>query len=224
MIFSSLIFVVVFLPIVIFLYYLADTKYKNIVLLITSLLFYAYGEPVYVFLMVASIVINYTMAIIIDKINGQARTGKRNTASIFLVLAIVFNLALLWYFKYAGVSADLINLLLGKDKITPVNVALPIGISFFTFQSLSYVVDVYRGTIEVQKNIINIALYISFFPQLIEGPIVRYIDIENQLCAEKREANWDKLSEYSCAMKSHFRKSGNQMSGKWKSSYASLLA
>ena len=144
-------------------------------LLAASLLFYAWGEPRYVFLMLFSIVLNWSFGVFIDKV----KKGRR----LLLALCVACNLAILGYFKYFNFFANTINGLVNAEWITPRNIPLPIGISFFTFQALSYVIDLYRGDCKVQKNIVNLALYISFFPQLIAGPIVRYSDIDRQINA-----------------------------------------
>ena len=173
MLFSSLIFIMVFLPVVfIGSRILHKNRYVNVFLLLASLFFYAWGEPVYVLLMLASIIVNYFAGLLMDK--------KRNHAKLILVLDTVFNLGLLGFFKYASFgSVVLVNYF--HVPMTPLAISLPIGISFFTFQIMSYSIDLYRGKFPVQKNIINLALYISFFPQLIAGPIVRYEDINEQL-------------------------------------------
>lgn len=184
MVFSSSTFLFIFLPVTLFSYYLFRKEIRNIWLLICSLFFYAWGEPKYVFLMLASILANYCFGILLEKARiAQGNTGTvgRNhaRAKVILLLAIVFNLALICYFKYAGFAVRTVNGWFHTD--IPVKaVALPIGISFFTFQNLSYVIDVYRGE-KAQHNILDLALYISLFPQLIVGPIVRYTDISEQL-------------------------------------------
>lgn len=177
MVFSSLVFTFIFLPIVVVLYYLCKEKYRNYILLIASLAFYAYGEPQFVFVMLASIVANYYCAVWIDK---AKITNSTKTARNILVLNIIFNIGTLFIFKYLDFSASLISRVFHID-IASFGIALPIGISFFTFQALSYVIDVYRGTVKVQKNPLFVALYISFFPQLVAGPIVRYSTIEEQI-------------------------------------------
>ncbi len=174
MVFSSLIFAFLFLPIVLFLYYLANEKYKNYILLAASLIFYSYGEPQFVFVMIGSILINYFLAILIDRNRGQLR------ARILMWVDAVINIGILFVYKYLDYSLELTGSLFGTG-IEPIGIVLPIGISFFTFQALSYVIDVYRGTVSVQKNPLYVALYISFFPQLIAGPIVRYSTIEKQI-------------------------------------------
>lgn len=174
MVFSSLLFTFYFLPVAIILYYLAKEKYKNYVLLIASLIFYSYGEPTFVFIMIGSIFINYLMALIIDKYRG------RLFSKIFMISDVVLNILILFIYKYLDFTIAVTNKLFGAD-LPVTGIALPIGISFFTFQALSYVIDVYRNNVKVQKNLLFVALYISFFPQLIAGPIVRYSTIEKQI-------------------------------------------
>ncbi|MFQ7474955.1 MBOAT family O-acyltransferase [Anaerotignum sp.] len=174
MVFSSLTFLCIFLPVVLALYYLLPTlRIRNILLIAVSLLFYAYGEPVYVLLMIASIIINY----IFGRLLGTENKKKRQW---ILAIAVVINIGLLVVFKYLDMMVQTVNQLSGSE-IPLVGLALPIGISFFTFQALSYVIDVYRREVEPQKNLWNVMLYISFFPQLIAGPIVKYHDIQEQI-------------------------------------------
>lgn len=185
MIFSSLEFLCVFLPVVFALYCLLPSiKVKNALLIVASLLFYAYGEPVYVLLMIASSFMNYGMARLIAKVEKRKK--------IFLVLAVALNLGMLAVFKYADFAVDTVNGLLSTNIPLP-GITLPIGISFFTFQALSYVIDVYWDRVEVQKNYFNILLYISFFPQLIAGPIVKYRDINEAI--ENRVMNADEIAK-----------------------------
>lgn len=182
MVFSSLVFISIFLPVVLLIYRIMPSNTgKNGLLLIVSLLFYAYGEPVYVLLMIASAFFNYVAALWTCK-----DTTRRKSV---LIAAVVMNLALLCIFKYAAFLAETINGITGLSLPVP-QVALPVGISFFTFQAMSYVIDVYRGDVQVQKNFMYVLLYISLFPQLIAGPIVKYHDVEKQLvsrsvCAEE---------------------------------------
>ena len=185
MVFSSITFLFYFLPIVLIIYYLIPNKYKNIVLLISSFIFYFYGEPKNIYIMILSILATYIFGILIDKYK------KTKYSKIFLILSIFIIIGLLIYFKYADFIIKNINLWL-SNKIDLIHVILPIGISFYTFQLISYIVDVYRGEAKVQKNIIKLATYISLFPQLIAGPIVRYTTIENQL--ENREYNMKNFS------------------------------
>lgn len=172
MVFSSLTFLCVFFPAVFLLYYLLPSMpAKNTLLIISSLLFYAYGEPVYVLLMAGSASLNYLYGLWIG------RAGKKKPV---LALAVGTNFLILGIFKYADMLIDTCNRLTGA-QIPLIRVSLPIGISFFTFQALSYLIDVYRGQVKAQKNYAHMLLYISFFPQLIAGPIVKYHDIERQI-------------------------------------------
>jgi len=177
MVFSSLLFTFIFLPIVMILYFLAKDKYRNYILLIASLLFYSYGEPRFVFVMLGSIIINYGLAMAIAKVEEKDR---KISAKSLLILDVVINIGILFIYKYLDFSMVVMNRLFHVD-FQRFSIALPIGISFFTFQAMSYVIDVYRGTVKVQKNPLYVALYISFFPQLIAGPIVRYSTIEEQI-------------------------------------------
>lgn len=172
MLFTSISFLYYFLPALIIIYFITPKKYKNIILLIASLLFYFYGEPKYVFLMIAEIVIAYTGAILIDKYKSQSK----NT----LIITLFIHVFLLIIFKYTDFIIQTINDI-SNANIKLLNIALPIGISFYTFQIISYVIDVYNGKVKVQKNIINLATYVSLFPQLVAGPIVRYQTVEKEL-------------------------------------------
>lgn len=183
MVFSSITFLFYFLPIVLAIYYLVPNKCKNIVLLISSFIFYFYGEPTYVLLMLFSIICTYIFGLLINKYKKHAK--------LFLILFICISVGLLIYFKYIDFIIQNINLWLA-NKLDFIYVALPIGISFYTFQMISYIVDVYRGQAKVQKNILKLAMYVSLFPQLIAGPIVRYTTIEAQL--EKREYTMEKFA------------------------------
>ena len=183
MVFSSITFLFYFLPIVLAIYYIVPKKMRNMVLLISSFFFYFYGEPKYVILMAISIIITYIFGILIDKFKDKGK--------IFLILNIITSIGLLVYFKYTNFLIENINLWL-HHKIDSIHVILPIGISFYTFQTLSYSIDVYRGNAKVQKNIFRLAMYVSLFPQLIAGPIVRYTTIENQL--EEREYTLEKFA------------------------------
>jgi alginate O-acetyltransferase complex protein AlgI len=179
MLFSSVIFVLKFLPFTLVVYFLSPQKQKNIFLLVMSLFFYAWGEPVYVIIMMISIVVNYFFGIFIDRSRHFT-----NRQKFVLALGVALNLIFLVYFKYVGFIVQNINAILNIHlQVNPVT--MPIGISFYTFQSLSYLVDVYRKEVKAQFNIINIGLYISFFPQLIAGPIVRYTDINEQIDQRK---------------------------------------
>lgn len=175
MLFSSMIFLWCFLPITLFFYFFAKDRYRNYVLLVASIIFYAWGEPIYILLMLFSILCNYSLGIAMDR--SVSATGRK----WLLVVCVAVNIGLLWYFKYSMNCFNFANSIF-KSDIFPVKIiTLPIGISFYTFQSMSYVIDLYRREIPVQKNVLNLALYISFFPQLIAGPIVKYKDVNKQL-------------------------------------------
>ena len=184
MLFSSLTFIVLFLPLLILVYYISKDKYKNYILLLFSLVFYSWGEPKYITLMIISIVINYFLALLINKYRRISKT--------LLVIAIIINIGLLVFFKYSNFLIRTFNTI-SSNNIKMLNIALPIGISFYTFQILSYVIDVYRDKVKVQKNVFLLGTYISFFPQLIAGPIVRYQTIEKQL--EKRKHTIDNFAD-----------------------------
>ncbi len=174
MIFSGIPFLYYFLPTVLVLYFLAPKMFKNSVLLIASLVFYGWGEPKYVFLMLFTVVLGYIFGLLIERFKGK------RLSKLFLVLSVLFCLAGLAYFKYADFFIGNFNAATGLS-VPLLKLALPIGISFYTFQILSYTVDVYRGQVAVQKNFLHLATYVALFPQLIAGPIVRYADIEMQL-------------------------------------------
>ena len=178
MVFSSISFLYYFLPIVLLFYFIVPSKFKNVVLLIFSLLFYFYGEPKYIWVLILSCVINYIFGLIIEKHHKK----------IYLILDIAFNLLLLCYFKYTNFFIQNINNLFSSN-LSLIDVVMPIGISFFTFQTMSYVIDVYRGDVKANKNILNFSTYVCLFPQLVAGPIVRYKDINEQLT--KRKVTFD---------------------------------
>lgn len=174
MVFSSLVFLCVFLPACLLLErIMPNTRLKNAVLIVASLVFYAYGEPVLVLLMIASTLFNYLMGRAVGAREGSSRR-------FLLVVAVVVNLSLLFVFKYAGMMVSTINFVAGTSIPLP-DIPLPLGISFYTFQALSYVIDVYRKDVEPQENYSRVLLYVSFFPQLIAGPIVKYHDIEREM-------------------------------------------
>lgn len=187
MLFSSIVFLFTFLPAVMILYYLLPVRFRNVILLLASLVFYAWGEPVYLFLMLLSILFNYFSGLDIARNLQDKRAAKRS-----LVFNLIINLAVLGFFKYEGFVLDTLN------GILPVHISyhalpLPIGISFYTFQILSYIIDVYRGNVKVQTNLPNFALYVTMFPQLIAGPIVQYADVDEQLAS--REVSWTEFGE-----------------------------
>jgi len=185
MLFSSIPFLYYFLPCVILLYLIAPKCIKNTVLLLASLVFYAWGEPKYVVLMVITVALGYVLGLLIERFQGKT------PAKIFLILSVTIDLGFLAYFKYADFFISNFNAVTGLS-VELLRVALPVGISFYTFQILSYTVDVYRGEAKAQKNPINLATYIALFPQLIAGPIVRYSDIALQL--EERTHSFDKVA------------------------------
>lgn len=175
MVFSSTIFLCVYLPLVLLGYYICPKKGRNLFLLIVSLVFYAWGEPKYVFLMIFSILVNYIFGRLMDKHRENKKRMK-----LMLVLSVVIDLGLLSVFKYTDFIITNINAIFGAN-FDLLNIALPIGISFYTFQAMSYTIDVYRDDVRVQKNLIDFGMYITMFPQLIAGPIVRYADVQDQL-------------------------------------------
>ena len=177
MVFSSSIFLFLFLPLVILCYHILKENYRIYFLLIVSLLFYAWSEPKHIFIILLSIAINYIFGLFINKCILKKR---KSFAKLLLVISIIGNLGVLFYFKYLNFTLNSINYLCKTDIIYH-NVVLPIGISFFTFQGMSYVIDLYWQKVSVQKNPAKLAFFISFFPQLIAGPIVRYVDIEKQI-------------------------------------------
>lgn len=187
MVFSNLVFLFVFLPIVLVLYFLSPKWLKNVILLLASLFFYAWGEPKYVFLMLFSIVMNYIFGLLVHSF-AEKSTLKKGV----LALSILGNLAILGFYKYSGFLVDNLNALFNLNIVME-PLPLPIGISFFTFQAMSYVIDVYRNDAKVQKNVFDLALYISLFPQLVAGPIVRYNTIADQI--KKRVHNIELFSD-----------------------------
>ncbi|NLV49683.1 MAG: MBOAT family protein [Clostridiales bacterium] len=176
MVFSSLLFMFIYLPIVLAVYYIVPTKWRNIWLFIVNLVFYGWGEPVYVLLMVFSICINYYFGMMVDRHRENDKRAKG-----YLAANTVINLALLFFFKYFDFIAGTLSRIPFLSFIGPLGVTLPIGISFYTFQTMSYPIDVYRGDAAVQKNFISFGTFVALFPQLIAGPIVRYKDISDQL-------------------------------------------
>ena len=181
MVFSSTIFVFLFLPLVLILYFLMPKKFRNYILLIFSIIFYIFGGPKFLLVLLLVVLIDYFGALLIDK--------KKNK-KLFLIITICLNIATLFYFKYTGFFLENINNLFSLNIKIP-DIVLPIGISFYTFQAMSYVIDVYREKVKVQKNFFTLLLYVSLFPQLVAGPIVRYETIEKELTS--RETTFDDL-------------------------------
>ena len=182
MVFSNAVFLFIFLPIVLLGYYILRGKARNYWLLISSIIFYAWNKPSFIIILIGSIVLNYIGALLV------ARTEKKLSKQIWLFLTVALNMILLFYFKYFNFTIDTINKMFDVN-IQFAQVILPIGISFFTFQGLSYVVDVYRGDVPVQKNVFKLGMYISMFPQLVAGPIVRYVDVVAEI--ENRKVTID---------------------------------
>lgn len=189
MVFSSFVFLLVFLPLVLLLYYICPRRMRNVLLLIASLIFYAWGEPVYVLIMLFSTVFDYTNGRLIEYFRKQNRPGRAKAA---LIVDVCGNLAILGFFKYADFVIGNINSITGAG-ISLLHIALPIGISFYTFQTMSYTIDVYRGQVEAQHNILDFATYVTLFPQLIAGPIVQYKTIAEELT--ERKAGFTDFSE-----------------------------
>ena len=189
MVFSSVVFLCVFLPAVLLIYSIINKSLRNSFLLLASLFFYAWGEPKYALILIGSILFNYALALVIHRFEDRRKPKLKRAA---LWIAILVDCGVLFVFKYLNFTLTNINKVLELFSATPesaclavTNIALPIGISFFTFQEMSYVIDVYRGTEPVQKNPVDLGLYISFFPQLIAGPIVRYKTIAAQIANRK---------------------------------------
>lgn len=182
LVFSSITFLFYFLPLVLLAYYISPKKIRNGILFFFSLVFYAWGEPVYVVLMFFSTLVDYIHGFFVDKYRGTKK------AKLFVVSSVIINLGLLGIFKYSDFVIGNFNLLFGSHVPLP-HLALPIGISFYTFQTMSYTIDVYRGDAKVQKNIISFGAYVALFPQLIAGPIVRYSTVAEQL--DSRRENTD---------------------------------
>lgn len=176
-----------FLPIVLLLYYASSNKIRNIIILISGIFFFAWGEPIYVLLMLFTTIVDYTAGILMHKLDSNKK------ARFFCLLgSLIINLGLLFVFKYSSFLITSINDIFGANIFDP-KLPLPIGISFYTFQSLSYVIDLYMRKIKVQKSVVNYISYVSLFPQIVAGPIVRYSDIANEI--DNREVNYSKLAD-----------------------------
>ena len=175
MVFSSILFIFRFLPVAMVIYFLTPNKFKNLTLLLVSLIFYSWGEPKYFGIMIASIVVDYVVSREIEKNRGNSKI-----CIILLAISIVFNLGMLFFFKYFNFFIENVNNILGLS-LKYVNITLPLGISFYTFQTMSYTIDVFLGKVKAEKNIINFGAFVCLFPQLIAGPIVKYTDINLEL-------------------------------------------
>ena len=171
MVFSSLVFLFYFLPVVMILYFFSSTKVRNVIILISGIIFYAWGEPFYILIMLLSTAIDYTAGRMIDRFDGNEKLRR-----LFLIISVCMNVGLLSVFKYGSFIITNINGLLGTNIFDP-KLPLPIGISFYTFQSMSYTIDLYMRKIKVQKNFFSFAAYVTLFPQIVAGPIVRYEDV-----------------------------------------------
>ena len=183
MVFSSILFIFRFLPIALGIYYLTPKKYKNFSLLILSLIFYSWGEAKYFLIMISSIVVDYFVS------RGIERYRERKNIKISLLcISVCFNLGMLFFFKYFNFFIDNINSILGL-ALNHVKITLPLGISFYTFQTMSYTIDVFRGKVKAEKNIISFGAFVCLFPQLIAGPIVKYTDINKELEDRKMDIN-----------------------------------
>lgn len=179
MVFSSILFIFRFLPVAMIIYFLTPNKFKNLTLLLVSLIFYSWGEPKYFLIMIASIVVDYLVSRGIEK-----NRNSKKVCIMLLSISIVFNLGMLFFFKYFNFFIENINNILGLS-LKYVNITLPLGISFYTFQTMSYTIDVFLGKVKAEKNIINFGAFVCLFPQLIAGPIVKYTDINLELKQRK---------------------------------------
>jgi len=186
MVFSSITFLYYFLPILLLIYFVVPSKFKNLILLLFSLLFYFYGEPTYIWILLLSILVNYIGGLVIG--NSKSKDLKK----LYLILTIIFDVGLLFYFKYTDFFISNINNIVGSN-LSLMHIVMPIGISFFTFQTMSYVIDVYIGNVKYNKNILDFGTYVALFPQLVAGPIVRYKDIDDEL--KDRVHSFDNFSK-----------------------------
>lgn len=176
MVFSSLLFMFIYLPVVLAIYYIVPRRFRNLVLFAVSLVFYGWGEPLYIVIMIFSTLVDYTCGYMIEKHRANGAVARR-----FVVASVVINLSLLIFFKYYDFIVTNLALIPGLGGLKPLGIALPIGISFYTFQTMSYTIDVYRNDAPMQKNIINFGAYVTLFPQLIAGPIVKYKEVAESL-------------------------------------------
>ena len=189
MVFSSVTFILGYLPLALILYYIAPRRARNGILFLLSLLFYAWGEPIYVILMLISTAADYSFALYADRWNQK---GDHKKARRAVYATVIFNLGMLGFFKYTDFMIGTVNSILGAD-LPLLNLPLPIGISFYSFQTMSYTIDVYRGEAKPQKNPMDLGAYVALFPQLIAGPIVRYTTIAHEL--NHRKESWDQVGE-----------------------------
>ncbi len=187
MVFSSILFLFRFLPIAFLIYYITPKKFKNFILIILSLIFYSWGEVKYFPIMIASIVVDYFCSMGIER-----NRGNKAKCRMFLLTSMMFNLGMLGFFKYTNFFMENIQLLTGLS-LPRISLTLPLGISFYTFQTMSYTIDVYRGKVPAEKNIVNLGAFVVLFPQLIAGPIVKYTDINRELT--EREVNFSQITD-----------------------------
>lgn len=187
MVFSSLIFIFIFLPLVLVSYYIAPRRLRNTVILLASLLFYAWGEPTYIILIIISILINYLGALLI-----RVHIKNKDKSKFIFITLLLIDISILFFFKYYGFAIECLGSIIGLD-LKVKSISLPLGISFYTFQQISYIADIYMQKVKPERNLIDFATYITMFPQLIAGPIVKYDDIHKQL-ANKKESI-DKFGE-----------------------------
>lgn len=188
MVFSSLLFIFLYLAAVLLIYYILPHRFRNPFLFIANLVFYGYGEPVFILLMIFSTAFNYAYGLLINRYRANQRTAK-----LLMISNIVVNLGLLGFFKYASFITETINALFPFAALAVPMIPLPIGISFYTFQTMSYTIDVYRNDSPVQRNFISFGTYVALFPQLIAGPIVRYVDVAEQI--DHRRENWNQFNK-----------------------------
>ena len=188
MVFSSLLFIFLYLATVLLIYYILPHRFRNPFLFIANLVFYGYGEPVFILLMIFSTAFNYAYGLLINRYRANQRTAK-----LLMISNIVVNLGLLGFFKYASFITETVNAIFPFAALAVPMIPLPIGISFYTFQTMSYTIDVYRNDSPVQRNFISFGTYVALFPQLIAGPIVRYVDVAEQI--DHRRENWNQFNK-----------------------------
>lgn len=183
MVFSSLIFIFIFLPLVLVSYYITPRRLRNTVILLASLLFYAWGEPTYIILIIISILINYLGALLI-----RVHIKNKDKSKFIFITLLLIDISILFFFKYYGFAIECLGSIIGLD-LKVKSISLPLGISFYTFQQISYIADIYMQKVKPERNLIDFATYITMFPQLIAGPIVKYDDIHKQLANRKESIN-----------------------------------
>lgn len=183
MVFSSLIFIFIFLPLVLISYYVAPKRLRNTIILLASLIFYAWGEPIYIVLIIISILINYLGALLI-----RVHINNKEKSKFIFITILLIDISILFFFKYYGFAIESLGSIIGLD-LKVKTISLPLGISFYTFQQISYISDIYMKKAKPQRNLIDFAAYITMFPQLVAGPIVKYTDIYKQLSNRKESIN-----------------------------------